>query len=132
MNYLFICNGNVARSQEAESFFNANKTNETDAAQSAGINVKLGKPIDPLVVEVMNELGFDLSNNERKFVSEEMVNIANRIISFKPIDELPDYLQARKDDIELWEVPDPQAQPIEFHRKVRDDIAARIIKLVSK
>lgn len=132
MNYLFICNGNVARSQEAETFFDANKTNETDTAQSAGINVKLGKPIDPLVVEVMNELGFDLSRNERKFVNEEMVNAADRIISFKTIEELPDYLQARKDDIELWAVPDPQAQPIEFHRRVRDDVAARVIELISK
>lgn len=132
MNYLFICNGNVARSQEAETFFNAHKTDDTDMAQSAGINVKVGKPIDPLVVEVMREVGFDLSHNERKFVNEDMVQRADKIISFKPIEELPDFLQARKDDIELWEVADPQHQPIEFHRQVRDDIAARVLKLVTK
>lgn len=131
MNYLFICNGNVARSQEAEVFFNANRTNEADTAQSAGINVKIGKSIDPLVVEVMNEVGFDLSHAERKFVNEEMVESADKIVSFKSIEELPDYLQARE-DIELWEVPDPQHQSIEFHRTVRDDIAARVLALVSK
>ena len=130
MNYLFICNGNVARSQEAEVFFNQKKL-EADTAQSAGINVKVGKPIDPLVVEVMKEVGFDVSHNERKFVNEDMASSADKIISFKPVEELPDYLQSRKEDIELWEVPDPQHQDIEFHRKVRDDIAARVLGLVS-
>lgn len=132
MNYLFICNGNVARSQEAEVFFEAHKTNDADTAQSAGVNVKLGKPIDPLVVEVMKEVGFDLSRNERKFVNEDVAHHADRIISFKPIEQLPAYLQSRRQDIELWEVPDPQHQPIGFHRQVRDDIAARVIELVSK
>ncbi|MGK2896809.1 MAG: low molecular weight phosphatase family protein [Candidatus Saccharimonadales bacterium] len=132
MNYLFICNGNVARSQEAEAFFNAKKTSEADTAQSAGINVKLGKPIDPLVVGVMNEIGYDVSGAVRKFVDEDMVADSDKIISFKPVEELPDYLQSRKDDIELWEVPDPQHQDVEFHRKVRDDIAAHVLALVSQ
>lgn len=131
MNYLFICNGNVARSQEAEAFFTAKKA-ESDTAQSAGINVKVGKPINPLVIEVMKEIGFDLSHAERKFVNEDMVHNADKIISFKPIAELPDYLQSRTEDIELWEVPDPQAQPIEFHRKIRDDIAGRVLALVTQ
>lgn len=131
MNYLFICNGNVARSQEAEVFFNASKS-ELDTVQSAGINVKIGKPIDPLVIEAMKEVGFDVSHAERKFVNEEMTRGADKIISFKPIEELPEYLQSRTEDIELWEVPDPQHQDIEFHRKVRDDIAARVLVLVSK
>jgi arsenate reductase (thioredoxin) len=132
MNYLFICNGNVARSQEAEVFFNAKKTAEMDTVQSAGINVKLGKPIDPLVVEVMNEVGYDVSDAERKLLTEDMVTVADKVISFKPVEELPDYLQIRKADIELWEVPDPQHQPIEFHRKVRDDISARVLALISQ
>lgn len=131
MNYLFICNGNVARIQEAEAFFNAKKS-ESDTAESAGINVKVGKPIDPLVIEVMKEVGFDLSHAERKFVNEEMVHSADKIISFKPIEELPDYLQSRSDDIELWEVPDFQHQPIEFHRNVRDDITAHVLALVTQ
>jgi arsenate reductase len=131
MNYLFICNGNVARSQEAEAFFNASKS-ESDTAQSAGINVKIGKPIDPLVAEVMKEIGFDVSHAERKFVNEDMASKADKIISFKPVEELPDYLQSREEDIELWEVPDPQHQDVEFHRKVRDDIAAHVLALVSQ
>lgn len=127
MNYLFICNGNVARSQEAEAFFNGLKQDD-DGVESAGVNVKLGKSIDPLVVEVMGELGMDLSKAERKFVSEEMVGRADVIVSFKPIDELPEYLQKREDII-LWQVADPQHQNIEFHRAVRDEVRGLVAHL---
>ena len=131
MKYLFICNGNVARSQEAEVFFNALKTSEADVAQSAGVGVVVSKPIAPDVVEVMRGIGYEMPGAVRKFVTEEMANNANKIISFKPIDELPDYLQVRKVDIEFWNVPDPRHQSIEFHRKVRDDIKDRVTKLVN-
>ena len=131
MKYLFVCNGNVARSQEAEIFFNALKTSEADVSQSAGVNVTIGKPIDPKVVEVMREIGYDMPQAVRKFVTEDMANDADKIISFKPLNELPEYLQARKADIEIWDVPDPRHQSMEFHRKVRDDIKDRVAKLVS-
>lgn len=128
MNYLFICNGNVARSQEAEYFLN--DLAEDDIAKSAGINVKVGKPIDPLVLEVMQEIDYGMPGAFRKAITEAMADWADKIISFKPLDELPDYIQKRKNDAEFWNVPDPQHQQIEFHRKVRDDILGRIENLL--
>lgn len=128
MNYLFICNGNVARSQEAEYFFN--DLSEDDTAKSAGVNAKVGKPLDPLVLEVMQEVDYGMPSAYRKLVTEEMVDWAHKIISFMPLDELPDYIQKRKNDVEFWDVPDPQHKPVEFHRKVRDDILSRIENLL--
>lgn len=130
MKYLFICNGNVARSQQAEIFFNVLKTSKADTAQSAGVDVVLGKPIAPDVIEVMKEIGYDMSHAIRKFVTREMVNEADKIISFKALDELPEYVQARKADIEVWDVSDPRHQSIEFHRRIRDDIKERVVKLI--
>lgn len=132
MNYLFICNGNVARSQQAEIFFNALKTSKGDRAQSAGVNVTVGNPIAPSVVEVMKGAGYGMSKAFRKVVTEDMVNSADKIISFKPLGELPDFVRDREADIEFWDVPDPRHQSIEFHRKVRDDILRRVTKLAAK
>lgn len=128
MHHLFVCNGNVARSQEAEYFFN--DLSEDDIAKSAGVNAKIAKPLDPAVLEVMREVDHGMPGARRKLITEEMTDWADKIVSFKPLDELPDYVQKRKDDIEFWDVPDPQHQPLEFHRSVRDDILGRIENLL--
>jgi len=131
MNILFVCNGNVARSQEAELFFNTLTQDENTHATSGGINVKLGKPIDPLVVEVMKEIGFDISAATRKFTDETMVSGADLIVSFKPAEELPDFIR-NHNNVSYWNVPDPQAQSIEFHREVRDTVRQKVTDLIEE
>jgi arsenate reductase (thioredoxin) len=131
MKILFVCNGNVARSQEAELFFNALKHDNNSLASSGGVNVKLGKPIDPLVVEVMNEIGHDISGVIRKFADEKMVQDADLVVSFKPEDELPDFIRNRP-NIRYWKVADPQAQPIEFHREVRNKVQQKVADLIER
>lgn len=131
MNILFVCNGNVARSQEAEVFFNTSEGRLSAIATSGGVNVKLDKPIDPLVAEVMAEIGHDMSTAQRKFADEAMVRAADSIISFKPAGELPGFIREHH-DITYWPIADPQHQSIEFHRKVRDEIRLRVAALVSE
>jgi arsenate reductase len=130
MHVLFVCNGNVARSQEAEAFFNKLSEGAGNTATSAGINVKIGKPIDPNVIEVMSEIGYDLSSAKRKYIDKSMVDSAHVIISFKAKEELPDYVLVHK-NIMFWDVPDPQHQDLEFHRKVRDTVKANIEHLLT-
>ena len=131
MNVLFVCNGNVARSQEAELFFNSLKTDANSRATSGGINVKIGKPIDPLVIEVMSEIGYDIASAVRKFADEKMVNQADLIVSFKPENELPDYVNNHK-NVRYWNVADPQHQSIEFHRNVRDEVRKNVETLIKE
>ncbi len=61
---LFVCIHNSARSQMAETFLNS-FGGELFEAQSAGFEPG---NINPLVVEVMREIGYDLSNNETNSV----------------------------------------------------------------
>ncbi len=129
MNVLFICNGNVARSQEAAIFFNT-KSRQSHA-QSAGINVKIGKPLDPLVVLVMGEIGYSTDGAVRKIADIALLAAADLVISFKPHDELPETVQQHP-NIHYWHVPDPQHQTIEFHRQVRDAIQSNVGKLVAE
>jgi arsenate reductase len=62
---LFVCVHNSARSQMAEAFLNQ-VCGEHFEAQSAGLEP--GK-LNPFVIEVMREIGFDLSSNRTKAVS---------------------------------------------------------------
>ena len=61
---LFVCVHNSARSQMAEAFLNQ-IGDDRFIAESAGF--KKGK-LNPLVVEAMKEIGFDISNNKTKSV----------------------------------------------------------------
>jgi arsenate reductase len=63
---LFVCIHNSARSQMAEAFLNS-LGGELFEAQSAGFEPG---NINPLVVEVMGELGYDLSKNKTNSVFE--------------------------------------------------------------
>jgi arsenate reductase (thioredoxin) len=63
---LFVCIHNSARSQMAEAFLNRMCGAEFEA-HSAGLEP--GK-LNPIVVEVMGELGLDLSGNQTKAVTD--------------------------------------------------------------
>ena len=63
---LFVCVHNSARSQMAEAFLN-DMGNGKFSAESAGLEPGV---LNPVVVDVMKEIGFDLSNNKTKSVFE--------------------------------------------------------------
>ena len=61
---LFLCTGNSARSQMAEAFLRR-VAGEYYEVYSAGLEPK---PINPLTIQVMDEIGFDLSGQTSKGV----------------------------------------------------------------
>lgn len=63
---LFLCTGNSARSQMAEAFLRRYGGERFDA-YSAGLDPK---GLNPLTVQVMQEIGFDLSGHRSKSVRE--------------------------------------------------------------
>ena len=64
LRVLFVCVHNSARSQMAEAFIN-DLAGDIFEAESAGMEPGV---INPVVVEVMKEIGYDLSNNQTKGV----------------------------------------------------------------
>lgn len=131
MNVLFICNGNVARSQEAALYFDILKVNPDDIATSAGINPIPGKPIDPYVVETLAEDGLSMNGCYRKQLTPEMVAVVDHVISFVEIEKLPDFARIHS-GISFWDVPDPRHQNADFHRQVRDAIKKRVKELLAE
>jgi len=65
-NVLFLCTGNSARSQMAEAFLRE-LGGEQFVAFSAGLEPK---GLHPLTVQVMAEIGYDLSRHRSKGVNE--------------------------------------------------------------
>ena len=63
---LFVCVHNSARSQMAEAFLNR-MAGDTCTAESAGLEA--GK-LNPVVVEVMKEVGIDISKNQTTSVHD--------------------------------------------------------------
>ena len=127
---LYICDGNVARSQEAEILTNVLGKGEYTAS-SAGTDPKIDKPIDPVVIAVMRELGYDMTKSFRKPIDEQMVNKADLIVSFKNADELPESVRSRK-NVRYWTIADPRGQSIEVHRETRDIIKAGVEALLKE
>jgi protein-tyrosine-phosphatase len=130
MKILFICDGNVARSQEAE-LFATKLSNGKHIATSAGVNPKIGKPIDPLVIEAMEELGYSMETSVRKPIDKAVVDAADLIVSFKSAEELPKFVRQHK-NIHFWNVADPARQAIGFHREVRDLVKSKVESLLAE
>ncbi len=107
--------------------------------RSAG--TKLSGPEQPLgelanqleyVLQVMNEINIDMSQNIRQGVTPEMVNWADKIILVvDERDPIPDYLSNNPKVIK-WDVLDPKGQTLEFTRTVRDQIIGLVKDFVSR
>ena len=63
---IFVCTGNSARSQMAEAFLRQYASDHFEA-YSAGLEPK---PINPFTIQVMNEIGVDISSQRSKGVGE--------------------------------------------------------------
>lgn len=138
MKILFVCRGNVGRSQMAEALMIKMSDGKYNV-QSAGI--KLSGPEQPIgelapaindVLEVMNEEGIDVSQKIRNQVTEEMVEDAHKIILVvDDSDPIPEYLE-NNPKVTRWNVLDPKGQTLEFNRKVKDQIKEKVKNLIEE
>lgn len=128
---LFVCIHNSARSQMAEAFARE-RLGDRFEVLSAGL--ERGK-LNPVVVEVMGEIGFDLSAN----VAKSLDDIGWREREFAYVVTVCDETSAQACPVVPttggrlhWSFPDPSAfsgDPGEVRnrtRAVRDEIRARV------
>lgn len=84
--------------------------------------------INPAVVQVMNELDIDMSQEFPKPLIHEFVRAADVVITMGCGDACPIYPGKRYED---WEVEDPAGKSVDEVRKIRDEIDARVRQLLS-
>jgi len=125
---LFVCVENAGRSQMAEAFANHYGKGKL-VASSAG--VMLADRVNPLVVEAMKEKGIDISMNKPKLLTMKMAEEANLIITMGCSVEKFCPAPLLKNVID-WGLEDPKGKPIEKVREIRDEIEAKVIKLIAE
>lgn len=125
---------NSRRSQMAEAIFN--KLSK-DKAKSAGIDPAGGNyRVDPNVITVLKEIGIDVQNLKAKKVTEDMLEEADKIVTFMCIDKIPEKYRSKVENWELGrnrEVGEKQkVRTIDEIRKMRDLIYEKVKGLVEK
>jgi len=85
--------------------------------------------INPIAVEAMAEVGIDIRNQQPKVLTTEAVLESDAVITMGCGDACPFYPGKRYED---WVLEDPAGQDIDFVRKVRDEIKARVEGLLAE
>ena len=85
--------------------------------------------INPVAVAAMAEVGIDIANNTPKVLTTEAVQESDAVITMGCGDVCPFYPGKRYED---WVLEDPAGQGIEPVRVIRDEIKARVEKLLAE
>ncbi len=123
---LFVCVQNAGRSQMAEGFFRkyAPKRYETVSAGTVPTS-----QINPIAVDVMKEVGIDISSQKPKDLTEDMMRNATTIVNMGCMDDkyCPALFLRKVID---WGIEDPKDKTIEKVREIRDEIEKRVLEII--
>jgi protein-tyrosine-phosphatase len=136
MKFLFVCRGNVGRSQMISALFTKYCELKSD---SAGIKVNESEnqklkdiPLAEPVIRFMKREGIDVSENARKQLNSDMIKKYDKIIVIAPEEEnLPEYLTKAK-KVEFWDIKDPKGMDDSGYEKIISQIKERLKKFANE
>jgi arsenate reductase len=123
---IFACVHNAGRSQMAAAFFN--QLTDGTRAQAVSAGTQPSERVHPVVVDVMNEVGIDVSTQQPQRLTEGVARDATLLVTMGCGDECP-FVPGLK--VEDWALQDPKDQPVEVVRRIRDDIKNRVTALIT-
>lgn len=98
------------------------------AVTSSGLETS---QVDPTAVQVMSEVGIDISDQTSKPLSDFNSQNYDAVISLCGCGvNLPEDWVLR--EFQDWQLDDPEGQPIETFRRVREEIKEGVASLLSK
>ncbi len=111
----------------AEAFFNRLVKGKARAL-SAGTDP--ADAIDPAVVKAMREVGIDISASKPKALTPKMLEQADRVVTMGcGVEKVCPSASIETED---WALEQPKGKPLKKVREIRDEIKARVIKLLEE
>ena len=123
---LFLCVHNAGRSQMAMGWFQ-HLAGDRAIAWSGGSEP--GTQVNPSAVEVMREVGIDISGEFPKPWTDEVVRAADVVVTMGCGDACPVFPGKRYED---WVLDDPAGQDVNAVRPIRDEIERRVRALLAE
>jgi arsenate reductase len=123
---LFVCVHNAGRSRIAAALLDRHAAGRV-RVRSAGSEP--AEQVNPAVVEVMEEIGLDVSREiPRKLLTED-VFASDVVITMGCGDACPIFPGKRYED---WALPDPAGKGSDEVRQIRDEIDRRVQRLLAE
>lgn len=123
---LFVCVENAGRSQMAEAFF---KKYLPPGFEPISAGTKPAAKINPIVVDVMKEVGIDIENNLPQNISQQMIDDAEKAVNMGCIDKESCPTLFLKDIVD-WQIQDPKGKTIQEIREIRDQIEQKVKEFI--
>jgi protein-tyrosine-phosphatase len=125
-NVLFVCVENAGRSQIAEAFFRKFAPNRFGVS-SAGTTPSAR--LNPIVVQVMSEIGIDVTKQMPKLLSDSMIKNSFKTINMGCMGKKSCPSLFVKDVLD-WNISDPKEKSLDEVRVIRDAIRSQVMNLV--
>ncbi|MEU2738741.1 arsenate reductase ArsC [Streptomyces sp. NPDC007095] len=123
---LFVCVHNAGRSQMAAGFLSHLAGDRIEVRSAGSIP---GEQVNPAAVEAMREVGVDIAGRQPKLLTAEAVQASDYVITMGCGDACPVFPGKKYLD---WALEDPAGKGVQSVRPVRDEIKARVEKLISE
>ena len=123
---LFVCVDNSGLSQMAEAFFNRMAKGK-GRAKSAG--VLPAERLDDNVIEIMWEVGIEISRQRPKRLTPGLLKWANRVITIGL--EVKQMRSKELLECENWVIEDTADKPVDNLRQIREEIQTRAAQLAT-
>jgi arsenate reductase len=140
MKILFVCRGNVGRSQMAEAIFR--QLNDKHEVLSAGTKVvspttgesRHGQMLKDTkgaenVILVLKEKGIDVSEKLRTQLDQKLVEWADKIVCMAETDTIPEYL-SKSPKVIYWKIVDPKGTAFEAHKEIMEQIRGLVKEFI--
>jgi arsenate reductase len=124
---LFACVHNAGRSQMAAALFGVLADPARARAISAG--TEPGAHVHPEVVAAMREVGIDLAGAAPRRLKRELAAEAALLVTMGCGEACPAVPGLRTED---WPLEDPKGKPLERVREIREEVRARVRRLVER